>query len=197
MSALRLTRMLLVLFALFLPAVLSAKDSPEDLLRHLPKTIAGCERGVIRDYGAPELGCSVGYKVPGLLITVYIYDLGNAHVADGLGDRLIADAMALAKKEIQRSGQTGDYTKVEFRDEARVNFDGGYQTLRARYYLTRNTGDDKGLEVFSEIHVFGARDQIIKFRISGEKDREEELSKVVKEFIPALMKALAPVKEEA
>jgi hypothetical protein len=184
---------LLGALALLLPGGLSAKDSPRDILGHLPVTIAGCERGEIRGFGDARLGQAATYTVRGLVITVYVFDLGKAHVADGLGDELIAEAMAMAKQDIQQQRKA---LKVEFRDEAKASFPGGFETLRARYFFNR--GVTTGTELFSEVHVFGAHDQIIKLRISGELEKEEKMGKVVEEFIPTLMKALAqPLKQEA
>lgn len=180
------------LLAFLLPFIVRAKDAPEAILKQLPQTIAGCERDEIEDYGDPRLGCSIPYRMAGLAITVYVYDQGRPQIADGITDPFITQSFEMAKKEILRALQKGSYSDVQSRSEGKAMY-GNLETLCARYYLTRAQGPDAGVKLFSEIHIFGARDHLIKLRVSGESTREAELGKVVEQFIPELMKAIKPV----
>jgi len=98
-------RALIIFLALLLPVTLSAKDAPDAILKSLPAQIAGCERGELKDYGDPRLGQSIVYQVPGLLVTVYIYDQGRLHIADGIADSNVTKAFEMAKSDIDVATQ--------------------------------------------------------------------------------------------
>jgi len=183
-------RFVLVLLGLLLTCNLDAKETPQAILNGLPQAIAGCERSEFRDYGNPKLGGSVAYQSPGFVITVYAYDQGEPHIADGITDRAVTESLTMAKKDIETAQSKGVYSDAQFRSEGKATYNGGFETLCARYRLTFAQGKLAGVKVFSEIHVFGARDHIIKLRISGKLDEEEKLGKVLDQFIPALMKAI-------
>jgi len=189
-SFLKIIRASVLVLNLLLPFTLSAKDTPRAILSGLPDTIADCKHGEIEDYGDPRLGCSVDYAMPGLLITIYVYDQGRRRIADGITDSLVTQSFAMAKADIQTAVTRGMYSGAKLESDGKVSHDGGFETLSARYYLTREQEPDTGLKMFSEIHIFGARDHIIKIRVSGEKSREAELGKIVDQFIPAFVSAL-------
>ncbi len=166
-----------------------AKDAPETILKRLPQTLAGCERGEARDYGDPRLGWSIAYNSGGVVITVYAYDQGHAHVADGITDQTIRDCFTMARKDIQIAAAKGIYSDVEDRTEGQETHD-GVEMLYARYRLTFAQGKVAGVRAASEIHIFGARDQIIKIRVTAALREEERLANVMGEFLPALVKAI-------
>ena len=47
-----------------------------------------------------------------------------------------------------------------------------------------------GVRAASEIHVFGARDYIIKIRVTEALQEGATLEKVMEDFIPALVRAI-------
>jgi len=51
-------------------------------------------------------------------------------------------------------------------------------------------GADAGHRFFSEIHVLGARDYIIKLRVTGRIEDEAKFGKVLEKFVPAIVKAI-------
>jgi hypothetical protein len=183
-------RTFLVLLALLLPITLSAKDAPDAILKSLPSEIAGCERGELKDYGDARLGQSVVYQVPGLVVTVYIYDQGRPHIADGIGDSNVTKAFEMAKGDIDVATQQGYYSDVKPTNDGKAIHDGGVETLCARYRLTRMQGSDAGQRFFSEIHVLGARGYIIKLRVTGRIEDEAKFGKVLEKFVPAIVKAI-------
>lgn len=178
-----------LLIALCLVGPAMAKDAPETILKRLPQTLAGCERGEARDYGDPRLGWSMAYNLGGVVITVYAYDQGHAEVADGIADQTIRDCFTMARKDIQIAAAKGIYSDVEDRSEGKETYD-GFEMLYARYRLTFAQGRVAGTRAASEIHIFGARDQIIKIRVTAALNEEERLVRVMGEFLPALAKAI-------
>lgn len=166
-----------------------AKDTPETIVKRLPQTLAGCERGEARSYGDPRLGWSTVYNSDGVVITVYAYDQGHEHVADGIVDQAIRDSFTMARKDIQIAAAKGIYSDVDDRSEGQETYE-GMEMLYARYRLTFAQGKVAGARAASEIHIFGVDDQIIKIRVTAALKQEERLGKVMTEFLPALVKAV-------
>jgi hypothetical protein len=182
--------LLFLLLAFLTAGFLQAKESPKEILERLPQEIAGIRKGEIHDYGDARLGFSVAYDAPGLVITAYIYDLGQSTIADGLDDPIVKDAFAGAKREIQVAADRGAYSDVKVLGDGRGTFHGRELTLSAKYELTRQQGRDAGLRVFSEIHIFGARNQIIKLRISGDLSKHETTGPLAEKFVEEFVKAV-------
>ena len=183
-------RTILILFTLFLPFLLDAKDTPQAILNQLPQTIAGCERGKIKDYEDPGLGASAAYNTPWVIITVYVYDQGHPRIAEGITDRFVTQNFAGAKNDIKTALEQGTYSSVKIRSDGRAIHEGGFETLYASYFLTHAEGPLAGRKMLSELHIFGARDQLIKIRISSELANETERNKTLDHFIPAFIKAI-------
>jgi len=179
-----------LLLALLLPLQVSAKDLPEALLKQLPEKLGDCQRGELRDYGDPRLGWSVAYNDHhGTVITVYAYDQGLAKIADGIGDRIITESFAAARRDIHIAMTKGMYSDVQPFDDGKATIE-GMDILFARYHLTFAKGEAAGQKAVSALYIFGARDEIIKIRATAPADDEARVSKVLAEFLPALVKAI-------
>jgi hypothetical protein len=176
--------LLLLLLALITGGFLHAKDSPKAILERLPQTIADCQKGDLTDYGKPELGYSVAYQANGLSITAYVYDLGRPTIADGIADPGIVKAFELAKSDIKVKESQGAYSGVRLLSEARGS------TLRAKYELVFINKEGGEVPVFSEIHVFGAWNQIIKLRITGALKGKETTGPIAEKFVTDFVKAI-------
>ena len=181
-------RALLCLLMLVLP--FAAKESPEEILALLPAKFAGCEKTEYHAYEPAGLGGSVSYKVPGLVVTVYAYDLGKENITGKLDDPTIREAFDKACADLGTALEQGIYSEVtEQKPEDRRS---AFGTLRAVYRVVRAKGPDAGVPLFSEIHAFGAHGHIIKFRVSGEIEGEKELRKILDELLPKIRATLAP-----
>lgn len=181
------------LFAMLLLALcgsgpLRAKENPERLLAALPKNIADCQQSKPQDYGGP-LGNSVDYDRDGLHITVYAYDMGKATIEEGIGDPTVLHAFQISESEIQDAVKKGIYSHALPYDDSFGNGvaknDWHPKVLISTYRLTRN-----GIEYRSQIVVYGARNHIIKLRISTDRLRDKEMIKAIDRFVPELMEAI-------
>ncbi len=181
-------RALLCLLMLVLP--LAAKESPEEILSVLPAKIAGCEKTEYHAYEPAGLGGSVSYKVPGLVVTVYAYDLGKENITGKLDDPTVREAFDNACADLGTALKQGIYSEVT--EQKPGDRRSAFGTLSAAYRVVRAKGPDAGVPLFSEIHVFGARGYIIKFRVSGEIENEKDLRKVLDELLPKIRTTLAP-----
>ncbi len=182
-------RALLALLSLLFPLSLIAKDSPETILESLPTTLAGCERGKIDSYGDPGLGQSASYRVAPLLITVYVYDLNQPKIADGIDDPLVRKAYAMAKEDILTAQQTKSYSSVDLLRDGKFSPREGVTVMRAQYHLAiNNQGND--VRVYSEIHLFGARDHLVKLRCTCPREEEERCKPLIDAFAAALLEKL-------
>ncbi len=111
---------------------------------------------------------SVDYDRDGLHITVYAYDMGKATIADGIGDPTVQHAFDISENEIRDAVKRGIYSNALPFDDPIENRaakgDWHLHVLTSTYCLTRN-----GIEYSSRIVVYGARNHIIKLRISTNK----------------------------
>src|SRR6266446_3122701 len=105
------------LFLLCLLGVAVAKDPPKTILESLPAELAGCLREEHHAYDSPELGGSVGYNKPGLIVTVYAYDLRRNEIADGTEGKIVQEAFASANDELFDAQRAAIYSKVERQKE--------------------------------------------------------------------------------
>ena len=181
---------LVLLLTLVTGGLLRAKDSPKTILDRLPDRLAGCQKGDLHNYDDPRLGSSVSYNIPGMTITVYAYDLGQQTIADGLDDPIVQNAFQMAKNEIQGALKQGIYSEATLISEGKGTFHQHEATWQAKYELTRKGERDSGLKVFSEIHIFGAWNQIIKLRISGDLRAREKNEPIAQQFVADFLKAV-------
>ena len=185
-----------LLTTLFLACTLHGKESPEAILERLPATLAGLERTEIKDYDEPELGASANYKKPGLLVTVYLYDLGVEEIGLGVTDVTVRKAFQMAVSDITEAAKQGYYSDVEEVDQGSASFGKNHRTLRSRFRLTRLKGEDAGKRFVSEIHAWGGLGHIVKLRVTGRVEEEAEHSKTLEKFVPALMDALRKMEKQ-
>jgi hypothetical protein len=187
----RFERISVLLCCLLLPLTLAAKEKPRAILESLPSSIAKCERGEIDGFDEPGLGQSIAYREKQLLITVYVYDLDHPRIASGIEDPIVQKAFVMAKSDIM--GAKGKiYSKVETISDGTIRHGESGTTLSARYRIDRmEEAKSLPIQTFSEVHVLGARDHLVKLRITGALDSEARLKPIVDEFIPALLRHLA------
>lgn len=176
--------LLLLLLVLITGGFLYAKESPRDILERLPQTIGDCQKGDLTDYGKAELRYSVAYKANGLTITAYVYDLGRPTIADGIADPGVVQAFELAKGDIKVKESQGSYSDVRLLSEARGS------TLQAKYELVFIGKGGGKVPVFSQIHVFGAWNQIIKLRITGALEGKDTTGPIAEKFVTEFVKAI-------
>jgi len=180
-------RALFFLLMLILP--LAAKESPEEILAVLPEKIAGCEKTKYHAYEPAGLGGSVSFTTPGLVVTVYVYDLGKRNITESLDNPDLQEAFDKARAELASALKQGMHSEVtEKNPEDRRSTIG---TLVATYRVVHTKGASAGMPLFSEIHVFGAHGHIIKFRVSGETENETELRSVLEQLLFKIRTALS------
>ena len=169
---------------------LQAKEKPEALLLAFPESVADCKKGDLHDFGDARLGNSIAYDSGDLHITVYAYDLGKETIRKGIADPVIKAAFAQAKKEIKLLVDRGNYAKGDLLEDGTATYGPGKETLRA-VFLLKVADKERDLPEFrSEIHVFGIRDQIIKFRISTRPGAGEDAPKAAERFVRELLEAI-------
>jgi hypothetical protein len=184
------------LISLLLAYPLQGKEDPKMILERLPATLAGLERDEIKGYDKPELGASASYKKPGLLVTVYLYDLGVEEIGVGVTDATVRKAFQMAVSDITEAAKQGYYSDVEEVDRGSASFGKNHRTLRSRFRLTRLKGEDAGKRFVSEIHAWGGLGHIVKLRVTGRVEEEAEHSKTLEQFVPALMDALRKMEKQ-
>ena len=92
------------LLILCMPLLAYAKESPEEIILHLPSSIHGLGSGAIKSYKEAMLGSSMGYNYQGddgeICATLYVYDMNIDSIPDGIESDDVRTAYKYAKVDI-------------------------------------------------------------------------------------------------
>ena len=145
-------------------------NSPESILKELPHTISNfiAEEEIIV-YQNKELGAALGYIVPdNIKATIYIYNLGNDKIIDGINSDVLEYAYIQAKKDIAYYER---YKNVNLIDDRIITIDLGkneFAKLLNASFLYDEIGKDNVnyYHARSELYMAAKRNNIIKLRIT-------------------------------
>jgi hypothetical protein len=134
-----------------------------------PASVAGWERSGVHEFERdnPGLGYSVGYRQPGALTTVYIYDLKARSIPDDPAAPEIKTEFEAAKADMIAARQQGFYRKLEPKEQFGVaDAHGRARLLCAAAAVVRR---DRPIELATYLCVGGWNGKFIKFRMTGEQ----------------------------
>ncbi len=185
---------LTILFSLFIlqAFVYAQKPTPkEDTTKKSDETtitfpeIKGWTKGDIATYPKAELGYSIGYQSKeGGRLTVYVFDMGEKEIADGVDSDKVKAQLTEAERQIQAAADAGYYDDVKKIKSETITLggkDGKVKTLYTVYSFSI-----RGNDVTSEIYVFGYKNNFIKFRVTRAKDDEKSKNKAIEAFHKAM-----------
>jgi len=188
-----IVRALLLAIAVASQASCARAQAPDEpVIFHgltFPASIAGAERISVRDYEKdhPGLGYSVGYRQPGVVSTVYIYDLKKRGIPDDPSAPAIKAEFDAAKGDMMVVLQQGLYSKVEPKEQFwAADAHNRTRLLCGAATVVRSDGPD---ELASYLCVGGWNGKFIKFRITGAQLPEAS----VRRFLQAWMELLWPM----
>lgn len=188
----------LVLLLLVLQAGAGAKDyEPAAWLGSLPSAYGVYQSGEgVRTYDEPGLGASRSYQSPsGILITLYLYDLGIASIEPGIKDPTIKKACQQAMGDIVEMGRQGQYAGVKMQEESEVTLvlpsGRKVEMLSVSYtYAIINPETKNAVKVQSQLFVTGTQDHIFKIRMSRREGGDAEAVKEAEETLKQVMDAV-------
>ncbi len=153
-----------------------------------PAAIAGAERFSVRDYEKdnPGLGYSVGYRQPGVVTTVYVYDLQKREIPDDPTASTITAEFQQAMAEIVQLQRQGGYATVEPNGEFSVADANGRTRLACA--SVRLVRADRPGDLVSYLCVGGWRSKFVKFRAT----MEPQLQAGARAFLQAWVGLLWP-----
>ncbi|MBU4460722.1 MAG: hypothetical protein KJ579_09150 [Verrucomicrobia bacterium] len=151
-----------------------------------PEQLAGLERGDVTDYEtkSPGLGVSVGYNVPGITVTIYLYTMGMKAVPDDLTSQPLKRHFAGVVSDVFRAGESGAYANVKKTAEGSAALDGsekGPRALHASFSYSQ-----KGRDRLSHLYLMGFRNHFLKVRFTYDKDMQETAEAVRVKLLGAL-----------
>jgi hypothetical protein len=187
-----------VALASVFPVRAQDKESPAAILASLPVALGSFEgKTELTRYPDPKLGQSRAYHSrSGVAITIYLYDLGQERIAPGVSDQVVKDAFASSKAEILAFQEQGVYAEVQLVKNAPVAFKVSsgrdVQMLSSTYNLSRvDKTNDSRQPVVSQVLLTGARDHILKLRITHVPDLPKQASLDLKETLQQIIDAIA------
>ena len=182
------------LFALFVVVLVGPAAVGEDPKLPGPKIDFPEVKGFTRDkdaktFGKPELGYSVGYKAPGITVTVYVYNLGVKEIPAGAKSDAVKEQMKSAVADIYTLKERGLYKSVkELSKDEVVPLGKGKDAptaLRRQFELGRDDGTR-----LSDAYLTGYKDHFVKIRISYDPEGKEEAEKKIAALLEGIGSAL-------
>jgi len=152
-----------------------------------PEKLGEYNRGDRREYGAPELGYSYGYRGEDSWITVYIYDMGFKNIPDGIHNEPARKALDQAVYEVKALADKGVYRDVEI-----ISQEPAFATLQTEFLMAKfeyvfAADKPEEHEVKSFVFCRGQDEKILKVRATGNRhsDFEKELLTFMQELLAA------------
>lgn len=181
---------LLALAAGGLPAFARAQPPAEETVAFhgltFPASIAGAERFSVREYEKdnPGLGYSVGYRQPGAVSTVYIYDLKASNIPDDPSAPAIKAEFEAARADMIAAQRQGLYTKVEPKERFWIaDAHGRSRVLCTAAAVVRR---DRPNELATYLCVGGWNNKFIKFRTTGEQLPQAAMDRFLQAWLDLL-----------
>ena len=137
-----------------------------------PASVAGAERFSVHDYEkrSPGLGYSVGYRQPGSVTTVYIYDLKKRDIPDDPSAPAIKAQLEAAKVDMLQAPRQGAYLKIE--PNAQFSIADARTRTRLLCVAGRLVRTDPPDERLSDVCVGGWKQKFIKFRTTADQQSQ-------------------------
>lgn len=183
----------IVLWQLFFAQAI-AKELPEKILQSLPEKIENFI--AMRDassYDDTRLGASRGYNDAdsGIVVTIYLYDLGARGIEEGIGSEIVNEAREGTMKELEHLEGIGYYKNVKIISEGKMKLplkqNESLELLTAVYSFV-SVGDLKEpITVHSELFLVGMKGYICKVRVTRSPEITEEKEKELKRVIGVLL----------
>lgn len=157
--------------------------------------LVGLPRIEVVDYeakGHAGLGYSVSYgSRESLIVTLYIYDMGESHIPDGPGSPEVQEQLRRAVGDILQAERMGLYKNVQQAREATVTLGGGApgQGLVARGVVFHL--EVQGEPKTSHVYTSGHRGAFVKLRCTYAHDEPSEAQS--EDLLRRFLLALGPV----
>lgn len=150
---------------------------------NLPKTIAGFERGLFKNFEqkAPGLGYGVEYLRSGWIATVFIYDYGLKEIPSGAESAILSAQLRRAKNDLR----TAPYKQVQIKQDYFVLSSVGNPIARCVLFglIRKDLGRSD-----SYLCLTAYRNKFIKVRLSVASSTPSK--RVAHQFISHLLSAL-------
>jgi len=186
----------ITVLAIFMAAHVQAKEPPEAILQSLPDRVKTFIASDTVSYDEPGLGASRGYNDPdGIVITLYLYDLGVLNVEDGVTSEIILAAKEHAIEDIRQAESMGYYNRVQIISDRQILFDPGdgrsLKMLSTKLsYIMKNPVTAEQHQVASDLYLTGLRGYICKIRVSRAAAREKEWENRIEDALYTLLSIL-------
>lgn len=160
---------LVSLFVVGLSMTVAAKEDPAEIMRNLPVTIEGFDTEPLYVYPDKEGGVSVGYndRAERAAVTVYLYDEGFETIPDGPdapGFLEIEKGIVENYLKMQRDGEIKDFA-IQSGGKVSLTLPDGREAAFRHMRLAIESASDQP-DTLSDVYLTGARDHILKIRIT-------------------------------
>lgn len=190
-TVIRIARMVLLVLAVFGLSSFARAQVPanETVTFHgltFPSTIAGAERFSVLDYekDSPGLGYGVGYRQPGVVTTVYIYDLKKRDIPDDPSAPAIATQLEAGKADMLRAPRQGANLTIEPKDQFSIA--DVHSRTRLVCIAAKLVRTDPPNELVSHLCVGGWKSKFVKFRITTEQQSQADARRLMQAWMDLL-----------
>lgn len=157
----------LLLLVLSATAVSAAFDPNSGIL--IPEVLGEFSLEGTQNYEADSagLGYGLGYGTEGIKATVYIYNLGENAIPDGIENKIVEAAFHAAIDDIRQLNAQGVYELTGELQAWKTTIGSGVTLMPVLHAATEYIETRNLVRLQSHLYVFGRKNQIIKLRISN------------------------------
>lgn len=153
--------------------------------------VEGLNRGKPNKFEDKSLGYSVSYVGTGIVVTVFVYDLGRDKIPDGPNSEAIKAEMyqSLLSVEANKTGKKPRYKSLQPLDEMVIPF-GSNKTapqLRRKRYEVEIINEGPSI---TELYLTGHKNHFIKIRATYTTEGKEKNEKTIADLLDGLGKGL-------
>lgn len=172
----------------------AAPAGPVQILEALPQELGGFARiGGVNDFearpGGAGLGAAIEFREPasGAIGTVYVYARGRKDLTEGAGNPAVEQELITAGQEIERAGQTRNYTIAQRARAADLPGGGKPAALRCDAYVLafRNGNTNDSYACVGVLHG-----RFLKLRVSVPRRPGGEAGAMLTRFGNAMLVAM-------
>ena len=171
----------------------TAKETPEQILKLLPTEVEGTSAKPIHVYPEPESGASIGYNFDVATVTLYIYDLGETNIENGIASEFILSVKNATVEGIA-TGDTWQNSKVisDGSKEFALGNNKKISVLFTQFTLEdKNTLTGVSTQLRSDLYILGTKAHICKIRITRPANNSEAQEQKIEKIISELLSKIA------
>ena len=149
-----------------------------------PDTIAGMNKGKVTIFEQPELGVGIGYNLPGVSMTIFIYNLGVKAIPADVSSPVFKAQFDQAVGDIYQAGKMGvieNITRLPGNELVTMPGTSGRKALASSFTFRM-----QGRDMSSMLYLTQYTNNWVKLRYSYEEGMKNKGEEIFQKFLAEL-----------